>query len=113
MLLDPSPVTNCHTFSDPLPLERDVLYGRPFENVSFPIAFLHFVTLWHLASVVIMLPRYRNSFICSISFSPMLILTVVSFPLLIFRTFVFLMFILIPYSLDVASSLSIIACSLF
>ena len=23
------PVTNCHTFSDPLPLERDVLYGRP------------------------------------------------------------------------------------
>ena len=22
-------VTNCHTFSDPLPLERDVLYGRP------------------------------------------------------------------------------------
>src|SRR6218665_2108274 len=22
------PVTNCHTFSDPLPLERDVLYGR-------------------------------------------------------------------------------------
>ena len=27
--LDPSPVTNCHTFSNPLPLERDVLYGRP------------------------------------------------------------------------------------
>jgi len=28
--LDPSPVTNCHTFSDPShPLERDVLYGRP------------------------------------------------------------------------------------
>ena len=24
-----SSVTNCHTFSDPLPLERDVLYGRP------------------------------------------------------------------------------------
>ena len=23
------PVTNCHTFSDLLPLERDVLYGRP------------------------------------------------------------------------------------
>src|SRR6218665_3386850 len=22
-------VTNCHTFSDPLPIERDVLYGRP------------------------------------------------------------------------------------
>src|SRR6218665_2062222 len=25
------PVTNCHTFSDPLPLERDVLYGRPLK----------------------------------------------------------------------------------
>ena len=29
MLLDPLPCHNCHTFSDPLPLERDVLYGRP------------------------------------------------------------------------------------
>jgi len=28
--LYPPPVTNCHTFSDPLPpLERDILYGRP------------------------------------------------------------------------------------
>ena len=26
--LDPS-VTNCHTYSDPLPLEHYVLYGRP------------------------------------------------------------------------------------
>jgi len=26
--LSPPSVTNCHT-SDPLPLERDVLYGRP------------------------------------------------------------------------------------
>src|SRR6218665_536219 len=25
----PPPVTNCRTFMDPLPLERDVLYGRP------------------------------------------------------------------------------------
>jgi len=24
-----TPVTNCHTFSDPSPVERDVLYGRP------------------------------------------------------------------------------------
>src|SRR6218665_544904 len=32
MLLTPSPVTNCHTFSDPLPLERDVLYGRPLSS---------------------------------------------------------------------------------
>src|SRR6218665_2478311 len=27
--LPPPPVANCHTFSDPLPLERDVLYGQP------------------------------------------------------------------------------------
>jgi len=34
MLLTPlSPVTNYHTYSDPLPLERDVglLYGRPLN----------------------------------------------------------------------------------
>jgi len=31
--LDPPPsVTNRHTFSDPLPLERDVLYGRPLSQ---------------------------------------------------------------------------------
>ena len=30
MLLTPPPVTNCHTLSDPLPLERDVLYGWPY-----------------------------------------------------------------------------------
>src|SRR6218665_891821 len=29
MPFTPPSVTNCHTFSDPLPLERDVLYGRP------------------------------------------------------------------------------------
>src|SRR6218665_2726750 len=33
--LPPPPVTNCHTFSDPLPLERDVLYGRP-PNATAP-----------------------------------------------------------------------------
>src|SRR6218665_908657 len=27
--LPPPPVTNCHTFADPLLLERDVLYGPP------------------------------------------------------------------------------------
>ena len=36
--LDPSPVTNCHTFSDPLPLfERDVLYGRPLKAIAIQI----------------------------------------------------------------------------
>src|SRR6218665_584694 len=30
-LYPPPSVTNCHTFSDPLPLERDVLYGRPLR----------------------------------------------------------------------------------
>ena len=28
----PPPVTNCHTFSDPIPLEHDVLYGRPLTR---------------------------------------------------------------------------------
>jgi len=30
------PVTNCHTFSDPFPLERDVLYGRPLMRLPRP-----------------------------------------------------------------------------
>jgi len=30
-----SPVTTCHTFSDPLPLERDVLYGRHLRDDLF------------------------------------------------------------------------------
>ena len=36
MLLYPSPVTNCHTSSDPLPLEYDVVYGRheAFQQLS-------------------------------------------------------------------------------
>src|SRR6218665_4183336 len=44
----PPPVTNCHTFSDPFPLERDVLYGRPptgttiisllFHTLCFPLS---------------------------------------------------------------------------
>ena len=32
LLTPPSPVTNCHTYSDTLPLERDVLYGRPYTR---------------------------------------------------------------------------------
>src|SRR6218665_185249 len=34
MLFTPPPVTNCHTFSDPLLLERDVLYGRPIDQFN-------------------------------------------------------------------------------
>src|SRR6218665_1056148 len=38
MLLTPLPsVTNCHTFSDPLPLEDDVPYGRPLNGFRFKI----------------------------------------------------------------------------
>ena len=33
MLLAPLPsVTNCHTFSNPSPIERDVPYGRPLPQ---------------------------------------------------------------------------------
>ena len=42
MLLTPPSVTNCHTFSDPLPLERDVLYGRPpIDNAAAAHFTLH------------------------------------------------------------------------
>jgi len=35
MLLTPRPsVTNCYTFSDPRPLERDVLYGLPLWGLN-------------------------------------------------------------------------------
>ena len=44
--LDP-PVTNCHTFSDPLPLERDILYGRPLGHGPYASA-----NYWLLTSVV-------------------------------------------------------------
>jgi len=41
--LDPLPsVTNCHTFSDPLPLERDVLYGRPLSHLCISHIPLYF-----------------------------------------------------------------------
>src|SRR6218665_1087741 len=33
---DTSSVANCHTFSDPLPLERDVVYGRPQSVPTTP-----------------------------------------------------------------------------
>ena len=39
MLLTPPPVTNRHTFSDPLPLERDVLYERPLRQLSVIVIF--------------------------------------------------------------------------
>ena len=42
MFFTPSPVTNCHTFSNP-PLERDVLYGRPLLYLYISIALL---TAW-------------------------------------------------------------------
>ena len=39
--LDPiPPVTNGHTFSDPLPYERDVLYERPLHAAGFRLKHL-------------------------------------------------------------------------
>ena len=29
MIFTPSPFTNCHAFSDPLPMERDILMDGP------------------------------------------------------------------------------------
>src|SRR6218665_346668 len=53
--LDP-PVTNCHTFSDLPPLERDVLYGRPLSiswrfsipSLSLPLDFVRVSSLWSM-----------------------------------------------------------------
>ena len=41
------PVTNCHTFSDSFPLERDVLYGRSLTVDTNTLAF-KFVASWKL-----------------------------------------------------------------
>src|SRR6218665_2044014 len=79
-------VTNCHTFSDPLPLERDVLYGRPqrvYENSSiltalFIVSFLRqYISCdWKIVFLIIdiamlcgrfgRLADLRNSFISDI-----------------------------------------------
>jgi len=53
MLLTPIPhVTNCHTFSDPSLLERDVLYGRPpgllWHSIMFIINRLYFMSNFSL-----------------------------------------------------------------
>jgi len=47
MSLPPPPVTNCHTFLDPLPLERDILYGRPpnFEQKEQFASVVYFVSM--------------------------------------------------------------------
>jgi len=46
MLFTPLPLSNCHTFSDPIPLKRDVLYGRPLILCDREITILHFLELF-------------------------------------------------------------------
>ena len=48
----PPPVRNCHTFSDLLPLERDVLYGRPLTEA---------VTAWIAPMILV----HRISYVVS------------------------------------------------
>src|SRR6218665_4074898 len=61
MLLTPSPsVTDCHTFSDPLPLKCDVLYGRPlFVLPSISPNTTSFTSLL-LSSILQMCPNKFN-----------------------------------------------------
>jgi len=66
-------------------------------------------SVWHLLSSVIKLPKYLNSFTCS-NGHPFTFITNGS-PLQIVMTFVFFVFIFIPYSSAVADSLSIILWS--
>ena len=57
------PVTNCHTFSDPLPLERDVLYGRPLgKHIGRMIQRVNnlFVLLQHVQKVYLQIRFVSN-----------------------------------------------------
>ena len=54
MLLTPPSVTTCHTFSDSLPFERDVLYGRPLY-ILLSFLFLYMTVLWSNNEVSLML----------------------------------------------------------
>ena len=48
--LYPSPVTNCHTFSDPFPLERDIFMdGRPPKHLVFKVSVLESGSTRHIA----------------------------------------------------------------
>ena len=51
----PPSVTNCHTFSDPLPLERDVLYGRPLRNVYDAVIKIQNWKISYIGKIVIVL----------------------------------------------------------
>jgi len=39
----PTPITNCHIFSDPFPLERDVLYGPPHIYTYMFVVYTGFI----------------------------------------------------------------------
>ena len=51
MRLTPSTLSQTFTFSDPLPLERDVLYGRPQSMLYGPqkeVSLQEWLHEWHL-----------------------------------------------------------------
>src|SRR6218665_653532 len=81
MLYNPSPDTNCHTFSNPLPLERDVLYGRPLDglallcmitprsipssealNVTPPMSYLNFLLPFPMCLITELLSTLKSIF---------------------------------------------------
>src|SRR6218665_3685088 len=50
-LYPPPPVTNCHTFSDPL--EHDVLYGRPLDNmIGLSLIYVTVQHTWNKVGIV-------------------------------------------------------------
>ena len=64
MLLTPLPLSPTVTFSDPLPLERDVLYGRPLNFTqlsSMSVTFLQDITKKFGIMIIKQLKRVRGS----------------------------------------------------
>jgi len=78
--ITPPPDTNCHTFSNPLPLERDVLYGRPLDgfallcmitprsipssealNVTPPMSYLNFLLPFPMCLITELWSTWRAS----------------------------------------------------
>ena len=53
MLLTPPPVTNCHIFSEPFLLERDVLYGRPLYISKYMYVCIYIYPYIHTHNYII------------------------------------------------------------
>jgi len=60
----PPPVTNCHTFSDHLPLERDVLYGRPHICVWLQMLTIKMMKMLHSLLILLYVCVLYYFYVC-------------------------------------------------